>query len=292
MSPLVSLITPSFNMARFLPETIASVLRQSYPHTAYRVLDGGSTDETLDLLRGYEGRFEWRSAPDNGAAAALREGFAEARGAILGWVNADDVLLPGAVAGAVSALAAHPEAAAVFGQASWIDEAGRLIAPYPVRANAASVLDRECAICQPACFFRASAYRAAGGIDARWGSAFDYDLWIRLARVGPFIHVNQDWARSRMHRGNKTLGNRGQAFAEGMAVLERHFGYVPAEWIHSEWLWRQDGRDQFYEETRGTFSSWLGSLPAGLRRNRGRRRRYLWDWLMLPWRPRLRRASQ
>jgi len=269
-------------MARFLPETIESVLRQSYPHIDYRVLDGGSTDGTLDLLRGYEGRFEWRSARDNGAAAALREGFAVARGAILGWVNADDVLLPGAVEGAVLALAAHPEAAAVFGQASWIDEAGRLIAPYPVLANATSVLDLECAICQPACFFRASAYRAAGGIDARWGSAFDYDLWIRLARVGPFIHVNQDWARSRMHRGNKTLGNRGQAFAEGMAILERHFGYVPAAWIHSEYLWSRDQRDQFFEPSRGSLRSWLGCLPEGMRRNHRRWRRYIWDWLTLP----------
>jgi glycosyltransferase involved in cell wall biosynthesis len=287
---LVSLITPSFNMARFLPETIESVLEQTYPRIEYRVLDGGSTDGTVELLRKYGVR--WRSGADGGAAAALREGFTESAGEVLGWVNADDVLMPGAVAGAVAALEAHPEAVAVFGRACWMDVGGALLREYPVRADAAAWLARECAICQPACFFRADAYRAAGEIDAAWGSAFDYDLWIRLARVGALVHVDEDWARSRMHRENKTLGNRGQAFEEGMAVLERHFGYVPAEWIHSEWLWRRDGRDQFYEETRGSLRSWLGSLSAGLRRNRGRRRRYLWDWLIMPWSARLRRARR
>lgn len=269
-------------MAQFLREAIDSVLAQTYPAVEYIVRDGGSTDGTLQLLAGYGERVQWRSGRDGGAAAALRGAFGEARGEIFGWLNADDILRPEAVAGAVAALAEHPRAVGVFGRAAWISEEGGHIADYPVCAEAIQLLDRECRICQPACFFRAEAYRAAGGIDPAWGSAFDYDLWIRLARQGPFVYAAEDWARSRMHRRNKTLGNRGQAFEEGMAVLERHFGYVPPNWIHSHWLWRHDGRDQFFDKARGNAFTWLASLPAGLRRNRGRRARYLWDWLMAP----------
>lgn len=280
-------------MARFLRETVGSVLGQTYPHVEYVVLDGGSTDGSVDVLRSYGERFRWRSAPDGGAAAAIAEGLREARGEILGWVNADDLLLPGAVAGAVAAFERHPEAAAVYGDAWWTDEAGVMLEPYPVRADAQGQLANECGICQPGCFFRAEAYRAAGGIDPAWRSAFDYDLWIRLARQGRLVHVEQDWARSRMHRGNKTLGQRGEAFTEGMAVLDRHFGYVPPHWIHSEWLWKHDGRDQFFERSHGSLRTWAASLPTGLRRNRKQWRRYLWDWLMLPgWGARFRRANR
>lgn len=279
-------------MARFLRETIDSVLAQTYPAIEYVVRDGGSTDGTLELLAGYGERIQWRSAPDGGAAAALRSAFCEAKGEIFGWLNADDILLPEAVAGAVAVLAEHPRAAAVFGGASWISEDGAHIADYPVSPDSIKRLDRECGICQPACFFRAEAYRAAGGIEPAWNSAFDYDLWIRLARRGDFVYAARDWARSRMHVRNKTLGSRGQAFDEGMAVLERHYGYVPPNWVHSQWLWRRDGRDQFFEQSRGSALTWLASLPAGLLRNRGRRGRYLWDWLTMPdWRARLRRWS-
>lgn len=271
-------------MATFLGDTIGSVLRQSYQLIEYKVLDGASTDGTVELLRTYGSRVAWRSEPDGGAADALRRGFAGARGEILGWLNADDLLLPHAVEGAVHAFAAHPEAIAVYGRGQWIDEQGGALGSYPTSPHAARLLDRDCRICQPACFFRAEAYRAAGGIDASLQSAFDYDLWIRLARLGPFVHIAGDWACSRMHRANKTLGNREEAFREGMAVLEKHFGYVPPNWIHSHWLWRRDGRDQFFERSGGNAFTWVASLPGGLRRNPRRRARYLWDWLATPFR--------
>lgn len=271
-------------MVAFLGETIGSVLGQSCGAIEYIVLDGASTDATVKLLQTYGDRVAWRSEPDSGAAAALRQGFAEARGEILGWLNADDLLLPHAVESAVRAFAAHPEAVAVYGGGQWIDEHGGALGPYPVSPHAARLLNRECLICQPACFFRAEAYRAAGGIDASLQSAFDYDLWVRLARLGPFMHVAEDWACSRMHRANKTLGNREEAFREGMAVLEKHFGYVPPNWMHSQWLWRRDGRDQFFEESRGNAFTWAASLPGGLRRNPRRRARYFWDWLTTPFR--------
>src|SRR5579872_2866095 len=100
-SPLVSIVTPCFNAARFIEETIESVLAQDYPLIDYVVIDGGSTDGTIEILRRYEDRLHWHSARDNGQADAVNRGFAQARGDIFAFLNADDTYLPGAIARAV-----------------------------------------------------------------------------------------------------------------------------------------------------------------------------------------------
>jgi GT2 family glycosyltransferase len=280
-------------MRRFLEETIESVLAQDYPNLEYIVLDGGSDDGTVELLRRYEGRLRWRSEPDEGAAAALRAGFAEARGEILGWLNADDTLLPGALRAAVEALEAAPDAVAVYGDAWWVDETGARLRLYPTREFSIEALAEECFLCQPACFFRARAYHQAGGIDASYRSAFDYDLWVRLARLGPLLWMRQQWACSRMHPSNKSLGQRGEAFAEGMRVLQRRFGYIPFRWIYSALLYAHDGRDQFFQPSRPSRLMYLKSLPVGLWRNRAHMARYFLDWLRAPnWRAALRRQLE
>lgn len=288
MAPAISIITPSYRMAPFLEQAIRSVLGQDVDSFEYAVLDGGSTDGTLEILKKFGDRMKWRSQPDGGAAAALREGFQAATGEILGWLNADDVLCPGALKTVLSAFRDNPDAVAVYGGGVWTDEAGTEIDAYPTAEFSLELLARECFICQPACFFRASAYREVGGIDPDLRSAFDYDLWIRLARLGRFVHVPERLAQSRMHRSNKTLGQRGEVFREGMAVLEKHFGYVPASWIYSEQVWLRDGRDQFFEPHRPSLAAFLASLPEGLRRNPRHRARYVTDWLSAPdWRGRL-----
>lgn len=274
----VSLVTPTFRMARFLPQAIDSVLSQQIDGLDYMVADGGSTDGTVEVLRGYGDRLRWRSGPDGGAAAAIRAGLAEARGEILGWLNADDMLLPGALKTVVEAFNQHPGAVAVFSGARWVDEQGGLIRAYPVAPDAAERLGQECLICQPACFFRASAYRAAGGIDAGLSSAFDYDLWIRLARLGPFVHQPGIWALSRMHGQNKTLGERRTMFREGIAVLARHYGYVPFNWVYCRRVYERDGLDQFADPLRPSVPAYFASLPEGLLLNRSAARRYWRDW--------------
>jgi len=116
MEQLVSIVTPSFNSAQFIERTIQSVLAQDYPRIEYIVMDGGSTDGTVEILERYRARLSFVSARDNGAAEAINRGFARASGSIFAWLNADDTYLPGAVAAAVSALASCPEAAAVYGE--------------------------------------------------------------------------------------------------------------------------------------------------------------------------------
>jgi glycosyltransferase involved in cell wall biosynthesis len=265
-------------MARFLRTAIDSVLSQGIDALDYAVFDGGSDDGSVEVLKSYGAQLKWRSGKDAGAADALRRGFDEASGSILGWLNSDDVLLPGALRAALDAFERHPEAVAVFSGGHWVLEDGARHQPYPVSPDAARLLGRECLICQPACFFRAGAYRACGGIDASLRSTFDYELWMRLARLGPFVHVPGEWALSRMHAANKSLGERGDMFREAIASLRKHYGYVPFQWIYGRMLYGRDGRDQFFEDLKPSLAAYALSLPAGLRSNPRHPLRYTRDW--------------
>ena len=225
-APLVSIVTPCLNAAAYIGETIESVLRQDYPHIEYRVVDGGSTDETLKIAAAFGDRVSVVSEPDTGVSAAINRGFRLARGSIITWLNADDTYLPGAVSRAVSALTTHPAAVAVYGNAYWTEDSGQILRPYPVHPDASHLLEKECFICQPACFMRATAVQAAGLVDETLQCSFDYELWMRLSRHGPMVHVPEYWATSRMHQSNKTLGQRLKVFDESILVLLKHFGYV------------------------------------------------------------------
>jgi glycosyltransferase involved in cell wall biosynthesis len=265
-------------MGRFLQSAVESVLAQDYPEIQYIVIDGGSDDETVDILRGYGDRIQWCSEPDQGAADALSKGFAAAQGEVFGWLNADDTLMPGAVRAAVEALQERANSAGVYADGVWVNDEGRAIGRYPVQEFSRDLLARECFICQPACFFRASAYQAAGGIDARYHTVFDWDLWIRMTRQSPFARVSGDWARVVMHAATKTLGQRREVLEESAALLAYHFGYVPFQWIYARLCHEADGRDQFYAPLRPSPAAWLRALPLGLEANPQQRARYFRDW--------------
>jgi len=278
--PLVSVITPSFQGARFIECTIQSVLDQDYPRVEYLVMDGGSTDGTLAILQRYRDRLSWFSGPDGGAAAAINSGFARTSGSIVAWLNADDAYEPGAISAAVAGLALAPGAAAVYGEGVWIDEGDQPLERYPTAMPFEAVgLARECFLCQPTVFMRREALQTAGGLDASLHYAFDYDLWIRLSRVGPFSAIPVRLARSRMHRENKTLGARKQVFQENIRVLRRHYGYVPVNWVYGYLSFLRDGRDQFFEPLRHSAWVYLASLPVGACYNWRKFGRYWGEWL-------------
>ncbi len=135
-TPLVSIITPSRNQAPFLEATIQSVLAQDYPEIEYLVIDGDSTDGSLDIIKRYQKRLAyWVSEPDLGQTDAINKGFAHAQGEIFAWLNSDDLLLPGAITRAVNYLVTHPETGMVYGDADFIDETGRVIGQFPGEAN-------------------------------------------------------------------------------------------------------------------------------------------------------------
>lgn len=278
--PLVSIVTPCLNAARFISHTIESVLAQDYPNIEYLIMDGGSTDETLDVVKRYERRLRWHSGPDSGTADAINRGFQESNGSILAWLNADDTYLPGAVSAAVERFLLMPDAAVVYGEGVWIDENGDTLGRYPTRAPySPDLFERECGLCQPAAFIRRTAFEAVGQVDTTLQSAFDYDLWIRLSKQWPFVAIPTCLATSRMHEANKSLGNKGQMFQESMAVLRKHYGYIPVSWVYGYLSFLRDGRDQFFKPLRHSAVVYAGSLPTGIWYNWRHGWRYLRDWM-------------
>lgn len=278
--PLVSIVTPSYNMAKYLTETIESVLAQDYPRIEYIVVDGGSTDGSLEILERYKDRLSYISGPDRGPSDATYQGFRQAHGEILGWLNTDDSYLPGAVRTAVDFLTTHPSTDVVYGEGWWIDEAGAVLDRYPTLPFDPEVLKRDCFICQPAAFLRASSYRRCE-LDPNVNWSFDYDLWIRMAKAGfQFASIPEYMANSRMHHGAKTIYERHVVFQSSMSLLKRHYGYIPLPWIVGYTAYRLDRRDQFFEPLRYTPFKYLASLPVGLWYNRGKPLRFFREWLV------------
>ena len=269
-------------MARFLPEAIESVLAQDYHSIEYIVLDGGSTDPTLQILETYRDRLRYWTGKDKGPSDAINRGFQRATGEIFVWLNADDRFLPGAVRTAVAYFLAHPDVDVVYGEANWIDENGSLISRYPTLPFSAKVLERDCFICQPAAFVRASAYRGCG-LDPDVNMSFDYDLWIRMAKQKyRFAKIPQYLAESRMHSGSLTIGARERVFLASIELLQRHYGYVPFSWVFGYVAYHFDGRDQFFQPLQPSLSKYLAALRTGLRLNRGRAWRFFGEWLTAP----------
>ena len=276
--PLISIVTPTYNMGRFLEETIQSVLSQDYPNIEYIVMDAGSTDETLAILKKYEDRLQFHSGPDRGTADAINKGFARSHGSVFAYLNADDIYLPGAVSTAMQALASEPEAAVVYGNANWVDQNGGLLAPYPVLPFDAALLAQECFISQPAAFVRREAFEAAGRMDPDLQFAYDYDLWIRVARLYPMRKIDAVLATSRMHQDNKTVGQRRGVLRETLRLLQAHYGYVPFQTAHGYASYLVDGRDQFFEPLRPSIFKYALSLFVGLRYNPRRPFRFVREW--------------
>ncbi len=223
-APLVSIVTPSFNQGEFIAATIESVLAQDYPHINYLVVDGGSTDGTLDVLRSYGERIRWLSEPDGGQADAVNKGIARTRGPIVAWLNADDVYLPGAVTRAVAELEKHPEAGLVYGNAEFIDRAGTTLGPCPqVEPFSLNRLIHHLDfIVQPATFFHRAAFDAVGGLDAGLRYCLDYDLWIRLARHAPVRYLPTTLAQARIYPETKTASGGLERLDEIERMIRRH----------------------------------------------------------------------
>lgn len=273
--PLVSIVTPSLDQGRFLAAAIRSVAEQDYPRLEHIVVDGGSSDETLEVLRASHG-VRWISEPDEGQADAINKGFALAEGEVLAWLNADDLYLPGAVTAAVEALAAAG-AGLVYGGWTQIGEDGELL--REVRAHPfdyRELLEVRNFIAQPSAFFTREALERAGGLDASYRYALDYELWLRLAKSTRVTTVDRPLAAFRLHEGSKTVSQYRDFWPETHRASRRHGGrYFSPMWRRSlperhPWILRLVivGRLVRRGDARG--------LAAALRRRVGpaRRRRY------------------
>ena len=224
--PLVSIVTPSYNQAPFLEDTIRSVLGQDYPRLEYIVVDGGSTDGSPAIIEQYADRLAWWVCePDLGQTDAINKGFAHARGEILAWLNSDDTYLPGAVAEAVAFLQAHPEVGMVYGNANYIDEAGQVVGQFNARQTSYRRLRRGGVyIPQQAAFFRAHLWRQVGPLDPSFYFAMDYDLWVRIAALAPIRHHPRLWANFRLHGETKSIAEDARCWPEMLRVHRRDGG--------------------------------------------------------------------
>ena len=229
--PLVSIVTPSFQHAAFLRQCIESVLGQDYPKLEYAVFDGGSTDGSVEILRGYGDRFHWESGPDGGQTHAINKGLRRARGQILAYLNSDDFLLPGAVSAVVKAWRLNPSVDVFYGKAHWTDEHGAFTSPYPTRPFESDALRADCFICQPATFWRRRVLERFGLFDERFQYAMDYEYWQRILAGGGLISfLDQFLACSRAHDATKTQTQRGRVFKDIFSSQWRLWGCIHRDW--------------------------------------------------------------
>jgi glycosyltransferase involved in cell wall biosynthesis len=232
---LVSVVTPSLNQRRFIEETIKSVLSQDYQNIEHIVIDGGSTDTTVDVLRKYNHQIKSVSEPDAGQADAVNKGFKMAKGAILGWLNSDDTYHPGAASTIVNCFMANPETVMIYGDAHFIDEESRVIGKYPSEPFNPERLRETCPICQPTVFMRREIVEKVGLLDVHLETCMDYDYWIRISKCFDPKRIkyleNEFLGNSRRYAGNKTFRLRRRVYREVMGTQKRHFGKISRPWI-------------------------------------------------------------
>jgi glycosyltransferase involved in cell wall biosynthesis len=272
---------PSLNQREFIGQSIDSVLTQDYAPIELIVVDGRSNDGTTEILRSYGDRLRWVSEPDGGQTPAINKGFRMATGEIIGWLNADDLYLPGAVSAGVGYLEAHQDVDLVYGDADHIDGEGRFIAPYPTESFSLVRLRERCFICQPAVFFRRRIFERIGFLDEHYTSSMDYDYWVRIGQRGTMAYSPLRLAQSRLHPGAKTLRLRLEHQRLSVELVRRHFGTVPPAWLCAyagavveRWLpQRTRGQRAFF-----VAAVTLVSMFESLRVNHGVPRGALRDW--------------
>lgn len=230
--PRVTIVTPSYNQAQFIEETIRSVLLQGYPNLEYIIIDGGSSDGSVEIIRRYEPWLAyWVSEPDRGQSHALNKGFARATGDVLAWLNSDDVYQPGAIGQAVQALHSQ-NGQVVYANCRFVDADGRqirLAKPPPVTQKSLIRYWYPDQIPpQPSMFFTSEAFRRAGPLAEDLCFAMDYDLWLRLIQNSRFVYVDAEWSIYRVHATSKTNA--------GWDNFEREWYRISRSYWHSRGL--------------------------------------------------------
>ena len=218
--PLVTIVTPSYNQAAYLEQTIRSVREQDYPRLEYFVIDGGSTDDSKEIIRKYADKLSgWVSEKDEGQADAINKGLKRAGGEIVAWLNSDDYYLPGTISRAVRAFQEHPEAGLVYGNVLSVDAGGKTFNLQAFRPYTLPDLMAFHIISQPAVFMRRAVLEQTGLLDTSYQLLLDHQLWLRMARLAPVVYIPETLAAARYHAGAKNLTRTSDFGKEAFRVV-------------------------------------------------------------------------
>lgn len=253
--PRITVVTPSYNQAEFLGRTIQSVISQDYPNLEYMVIDGGSTDGSVDVIKRYEDRLDyWVSEPDRGQSHAINKGFKRSTGEILAWLNSDDTYEPGALMEVGRYFREHPEVEVVYGDANLIDVQDTVVEriigqPFNARALIYGCINLH----QASAFWRRELFYRAGRLDEELHLGMDYDLWFRFVRLGArFKYLPVMLANFRQHPGSKTV--REDSALEARAAKEKHLGIRRDSFSYRFWHRFYRARKAWFYLIRGDFS--------------------------------------
>jgi glycosyltransferase involved in cell wall biosynthesis len=232
----ISIVTPSYNQGQFIGRTIESVASQLRDNfiVEHVVFDGGSTDDTVEVLKQYGAQVRWVSEKDDGQAHAVNKGIKATDGDIIGWLNSDDIYYPDAFIKVAEYFKNNPEVDILYGKADHIDIQDFAFEEYPTEPWDFERLKFTCFICQPALFFRRKVVEEYGLLDESLNYCMDYEFWLRLGRAGlKFAYLEEKLAGSRLYADNKTLGSRVKVHKEINDMFKNEFGLVPDRWIYN-----------------------------------------------------------
>ena len=263
--PLVTVVTPSFNQARFIKATIESVLSQDYPNIEYIIVDGASTDGTSAVVAPYSDRLTFLSEKDRGQGDAINKGFQMAAGSIVAYLNSDDIFLPGAVSAAVAALKENPEYGAVYGEGYRIDAGGSIIARFEVTEdyNLWRLVNVSDYILQQTVFWRRSVFDTIGFFDLDLHYGLDWEILMRTGKRYVMGYIPQFMGCIREYPEAKTSAGGAQRFREIARILraQSSYRYPPAYFIYG-----LDTYEKIVCRAIGTLCGWWPRLARKLQR--------------------------
>jgi len=251
--PLLTIITPSYNQGQFIEETIRSILDQNYPNLEHLVMDGGSTDNTIEVLKNFP-HIVWVSEKDHGQTHAVNKGLQRARGEIVGWLNSDDTFLPGAFEAVSHKFASEPDCYVAYGDYHAIDAGGKIL--YSTKGFCGTYeemirwWDYTYAIHQPTVFVRKEVIRKVGLLDESFNYTMDHEWWFRIARYYQFKHIPHYIATYRMHRDAKSYAPLEKyVYPELLRASKKHWGSI---WGRKYWLYLKSYRAFLLRKPRQT----------------------------------------
>lgn len=229
----VSIVTPSFNQVDYLEKSILSVLQQSYDNIEYIIIDGGSSDGSVEIIKQYQDQLSyWVSEKDDGQTHAIKKGFDIATGDIYAWLNADDAYSMDTVSKAVEYLKYYSEVDLIYGNRLAIDEEGRILYWKKMLPIGANSVFSSMILGQESCFWRRSIYKSVGGLDPKVKFSMDYDFFSRSAQKGRFHYVPELWAAFRIHEDSRTMNEYAYLGRREVKIIQKNvWGKTVPSWI-------------------------------------------------------------